>query len=47
VIEGDVVRRRTVRIGERNEQLAEVLEGLQPGDKWSHIRGKASRMGQK
>jgi HlyD family secretion protein len=33
VVEGDVVRRRTVKIGERNEQLAEVLEGLQPGDK--------------
>jgi HlyD family secretion protein len=33
VVEGDVVRRRTVKIGERNQQLAEVLEGLQPGDK--------------
>jgi HlyD family secretion protein len=33
VIEGDVVRRRTIRIGERNEQAAEVLEGLAAGDR--------------
>jgi HlyD family secretion protein len=33
VIEGDVVRRRLVRIGQRNEQAAEVLEGLAVGDR--------------
>jgi HlyD family secretion protein len=33
VIEGDVARRRTIRIGERNEQAAEVLEGLAAGDR--------------
>ena len=33
VIEGDVVRRRTVTIGDRNEQAAEVLEGLTPGER--------------
>ena len=32
-IEGDVVRLRTVKIGERNEQAAEVLEGLTPGER--------------
>ena len=32
VLEGDVLRRRTVRIGQRNEQAAEVLEGLREGD---------------
>ena len=33
VIDGDVARRRTIRIGERNEQAAEVLEGLAAGDR--------------
>jgi HlyD family secretion protein len=33
VIEGDVVRRRIVKIGERNEQSAEVIEGLGAGDR--------------
>ena len=33
VIDGDVVRRRIVRIGERNEQAAEVLEGLAEGER--------------
>jgi HlyD family secretion protein len=33
VIDGDVVRRRIVKIGERNEQAAEVLEGLSAGDR--------------
>ena len=30
---GDVVRKQTIKIGERNEQFAEVLEGLSAGDK--------------
>ena len=33
VAQGDVVHRRTVKIGERNEQAAEVLEGLSAGDR--------------
>jgi len=33
VVDGDVARRRVVKIGERNEQMAEVLEGLSAGDK--------------
>ena len=32
VLEGDVLRRRTVKIGQRNEQAAEVLDGLREGD---------------
>jgi HlyD family secretion protein len=33
VIDGEVIRLRPVRIGQRNEQVAEVLEGLAPGDR--------------
>jgi HlyD family secretion protein len=33
VVEGDLLRRRTVRIGQRNEQAAEVLDGLKDGDR--------------
>ena len=33
LVEGDVVRQRAVKIGQRNEQVAEVLEGLAPGDR--------------
>ena len=32
VVVGDTVHRRAVKVGERNEQMAEVLEGLSPGD---------------
>jgi len=31
VVEGGAVHRRTVKVGERNEQSAELLEGLTPG----------------
>jgi HlyD family secretion protein len=33
MIDGDVLRRRAVKIGQRNEQAAEVLEGLAPGER--------------
>jgi HlyD family secretion protein len=33
VVDGDVVRRRPVKIGQRNEQAAEVLEGLTAGER--------------
>lgn len=33
VVDGDILRRRVVKIGQRNEQVAEVLEGLQEGDR--------------
>jgi HlyD family secretion protein len=32
VVGGDTVHRREVKVGERNEQMAEVLKGLSPGD---------------
>jgi HlyD family secretion protein len=33
VLDGDRIRRRIVKIGQRNEQSAEVLEGLTAGDR--------------
>ena len=33
VVDGEVLHRRTVKIGQRNDQVAEVLEGLTPGDR--------------
>jgi len=33
VVDGDILHRRTVKIGQRNDRLAEVLEGLAPGDR--------------
>jgi HlyD family secretion protein len=47
VIEGDLARRRPVRIGERNEQLAEVLEGLTPGETVVAYPGETVREGAK
>ncbi|HXT70937.1 MAG TPA: efflux RND transporter periplasmic adaptor subunit [Vicinamibacterales bacterium] len=32
-VESDVLRRKTLKIGQRNDQLAEVLEGLAPGER--------------
>ncbi len=32
-VEGDLLRRKTVKIGQRNDRLAEVQEGLSPGDR--------------
>jgi HlyD family secretion protein len=33
VIDGDVLRLRTVKVGQRNEQAAQILEGLTPGER--------------
>jgi len=33
IVDGEVIRRRTVKIGQRNDQMDEVLEGLSPGDR--------------
>jgi HlyD family secretion protein len=33
VIDGDVLRLRTVKVGQRNEQAAEILEGVSPGER--------------
>ena len=33
VIEGEILRRRTVKIGQRNDQVAEVVDGLAGGDR--------------
>jgi len=33
IVNGEVIHRRTVKIGQRNDQMAEVLEGLAPGDR--------------
>jgi HlyD family secretion protein len=33
VIDGETVRRQAVKLGERNERAAEVLEGLTAGQK--------------
>jgi len=33
IVDGEVIHRRTVKIGQRNDQMAEVLEGVAPGDR--------------
>ncbi len=33
LVDGEVLRRRTVKVGQRNDQSAEVLEGLAAGDR--------------
>jgi HlyD family secretion protein len=33
VINGDVLKLRTVKVGQRNEQAAQILEGLSPGER--------------
>lgn len=33
VIDGDVLQQRTVKVGQRNEQAAQILEGLSPGER--------------
>ena len=45
VAQGNVVVRRTVKIGERNEQSAEVLEGLSAGDKVVAYPGETLKEG--
>jgi HlyD family secretion protein len=45
VAQGDVVQKRTVKIGERNEQGAEVLEGLSVGDKVVAYPGETLKEG--
>ena len=45
VAQGNVVVRRTVKIGERNEQSAEVLEGLNAGDKVVAYPGETLKEG--
>jgi HlyD family secretion protein len=47
IAQGDVVHRRAVRIGERNEQVAEVLEGLAAGDKVVAYPGETLKEGSK
>jgi HlyD family secretion protein len=45
VAQGNVVVKRTVKIGERNEQSAEVLEGLSAGDKVVAYPGETLKEG--
>jgi len=45
VVQGDVVHKRLVKIGERNEQFAEVLEGLSAGDKVVTYPGETLKQG--
>ena len=33
VINGEVLQLRTVKVGQRNEQAAQILEGLSPGER--------------
>lgn len=45
VVDGDVVRRRPVKIGQRNEQAAEVLEGLTAGERVVSYPGESLKDG--
>ncbi len=47
VVDGDVLHRRAVKIGQRNDQAAEVLEGLAAGDRVVAYPGESLRDGSK
>ena len=44
-VDGEVLHRRAVKIGQRNDQVAEVLEGLAPGDRVVAYPGESLRDG--
>ena len=47
VINGDVLQLRTVKVGQRNEQAAQILEGLSPGERVVAYPGESLSNGSK
>ena len=47
LIDGDVLRRRTVKVGQRNEQTAQILEGLSAGERVVAYPGESLAEGTK